>query len=69
MGDHQQELRQREGEMTSDILKQLQQIVIEIGKAEKFTLIFERTQLLYNDQGIDITNKVIESYNNRVKTK
>lgn len=69
MGDHQQELRQKEGEMTSDILKQLQQIVIEIGKAEKFTLIFERSQLLYNDQGIDITDKVIESYNNRVKSK
>lgn len=67
--DHQQELRQREGEMTTDILKELQQIVTEIGKAEKFTLIFERSQILYNDQGIDITNKVIETFNNRAKTK
>jgi outer membrane protein len=69
MGDHQQELRQKEGDMTTDILKQLQGIVTEIGKAEKFTLIFERSQLLYNDQGIDITNKVIETYNNRAKNK
>lgn len=67
--DHQQELRQREGEMTTDILKELQQIVTEIGKAEKFTLIFERSQILYNDQAIDITNKVIETFNNRAKTK
>jgi outer membrane protein len=65
--DHQQELRQKEGEMTSDILKELQQIVTEIGKAEKFTLIFERSQILYNDQAIDITNKVIETYNKKTK--
>jgi outer membrane protein len=65
--DHQQELRQKEGEMTNDILKDLQQIVTEIGKAEKFTLIFERSQILYNDQGIDITNKVIETYNKKTK--
>ena len=69
MGDHQQDLRQKEGEMTGDILKELQQIVTEIGKAEKFTLIFERSQLLYNDQGIDITSKVIETYNGRTKSK
>jgi outer membrane protein len=67
--DHQQELRQKEGELTSDILKELQQIVTEIGKAEKFTLIFERSQILYHDQGIDITNKVIETFNSRAKTK
>lgn len=69
MQDHQQELRQREGEMTQDIIKELQQIVTDVGKAEKFTLIFERTQILYHDQGIDITNKVIETYNSRAKTK
>jgi outer membrane protein len=65
--DHQQELRQREGEMTSDIIKELQQIVTDIGKAEKFTLIFERSQILYHDQGIDITNKVIETFNKKTK--
>jgi len=69
MGDHQQDLRQKEGELTGDILKELQQIITDIGKAEKFTLIFERTQILYNDQGIDITNKVIETFNSRAKTK
>ena len=69
MGDHQQDLRQKEGELTGDILKELQQIVTDIGKSEKFTLIFERSQILYNDQAIDITNKVIETYNSRAKTK
>lgn len=67
MSDHQQELQQKNNEMMSDILKDLEQIVTEVGKADKFTLILERSQILYSDQGIDITNKVIESYNSRVK--
>jgi outer membrane protein len=67
MNDQQQELRQKENEMTSDILKELEKIVNEVGKAEKFTLILERSQILYSDQGIDITGRVIEAYNSRAK--
>jgi len=67
MTDQQQELRQKEGEMTGDILKELEKIVNEVGKAEKFTLILERSQILYSDQAIDITTKVIDVYNSRTK--
>jgi len=67
MSDYQQELQQKNNEMMSDILKELEQIVTEVGKADKFTLILERSQILYSDQGIDITNKVIETYNSRKK--
>ena len=67
MSDYQQELQQKNNEMMSDILKELEQIVTEVGKADKFTLNLERSQILYSDQGIDITNKVIESYNSRTK--
>jgi outer membrane protein len=67
MNDQQQDLRQKENEMTGDILKELEKIVNEVGKSEKFTLIMERSQILYSDQGIDITNKVIEVYNSRAK--
>ncbi len=67
MTDQQQDLRQREGALTADILKELEKIVNEIGKSEKFTLILERNQILYSDQGIDITNKVIEVFNSRNK--
>ena len=69
MSDQQQELRQREGEMTGNILRDLEKIVDELGKAEKFTLILERSQILYSDQAIDITNRVIEAYNSRTKSK
>jgi outer membrane protein len=67
MSDHQQELQVKNNEMMSDILKELEKIVNEVGRAEKFTLILERSQILYSDQGIDITSKVIETYNGRAK--
>lgn len=63
MRDFQEELRQKEGEMTAEILRDLEKVIIEIGRSEKFTLIFERSQLLYSDQAIDITGKVVETYN------
>jgi len=69
MRDYQEELRQKEGEMTGEILKELEKIVAEVGKSEKFTLIFERSQLLYSDQGTDLTNKVIQVYNSRAPGK
>jgi outer membrane protein len=67
MSDYQQDLQQKERDMMQEILKELEQIVIDVGKSDKFTLILERSQILYSDQGIDITNKVIESYNSRAK--
>ena len=67
MGDYQQELRQKEGELMSDILKDLESVVGDLGKAEKFTVILERSQILYSDQGTDVTSRVIEMYNSRAK--
>jgi len=65
MRDSQEELQQKERAMTADILKDLETVVNEVGKSEKFTLILERSQLLYSDQAVDITSKVLELYNGR----
>ena len=67
MSDLQQELQLKEREMMQDILKELEGIVTEVGKAEKFTLILDRSQILFADQGIDITSRVIETFNSRAK--
>lgn len=67
VNDTQQSLQKRDREMTNDILKDLEKVVAEVGKADKFTLILERSQILYSDQGIDITNRVIEVFNTRIK--
>jgi len=67
MGDLQQDLRQKDNAMMSEILKELADVVNDIGKAEKFMVILERSQILYSDQGTDITQKVIAAYNSRSK--
>ncbi len=63
--DFQEELRQKEGEMTGEIFKDIVKVVGEVGKADKFSLIVERSQVPYSDDGIDITKKVIDLYNSR----
>lgn len=67
MGDLQQEIQVKEREMMQDILKDLEGIVSDIGKSDKFTLILYRSQILFGDQAIDLTNKVIETFNRAKK--
>jgi len=66
MRDSQEELRAREREVMDNILKQIANVVSEVGKQEKFTLILPRSQLLYVDQGVDITQKVVDLYDRKV---
>jgi len=66
MRDSQEELRAREREVMDNILKQIANVVSEVGKKEKFTLILTRSQLLYVDQGVDITQKVVDLYDRKV---
>ena len=63
--DSQEELGQREREITGQIFKDIVKIVNEVGKAEKFSLILERSQVPYSDDAIDVTKKVIDLYNSR----
>lgn len=65
--DMQEELALREREVTDDILKDLQKIIAELGKTGKFTMILERSQLLYTDKGTDVTDDVIKLFNERFK--
>ena len=63
--DVREELTAKEREMTNEILKDLQKVITELGKIGKFTMILERSQLLYTDKGTDITDDVIKLYNER----
>ena len=68
MRDVREELGLKEREITDEILKDLQKIIAEVGKTGKFTMILERSQLLYTDKGTDITDDVIVLYNERFKS-
>ena len=63
--DMQEELDGKQREAQDAILKDLMGVITEVGKNEKFTLILEKGQLLYSDQAVDITGKVIDLYNSR----
>lgn len=69
--DIQEELQQKDAQFTQKILKDLIQIIKEIGQKEGYTLILEQTEssLLYASDKIDITNQVIKTYDGRQKGK
>jgi outer membrane protein len=63
--DFESELRQKDVEASTKILKDLEEVVKKLGDTEKFTLILEKTQsgILFGSQSADITDKVIALYN------
>jgi len=67
--DFQEELRQKENELMSEIFREIVKVVTEVGKSEKFALILDSSQVPYSDQAIDVTTKVIEIYNSRATGK
>ena len=59
--DQKQELQLKEAELTGEILEKLIPIVRDYGKKHGFSIIFERSErvLLYADEGLDLTDKII----------
>lgn len=60
------EFREMEAKLTDEVLKALNKVVAEIGKTEKFDLLLESgstvTTVLYRDDAIDVTDRVIKAY-------
>ena len=74
LDDSNRELSIKEMELTQDILKEIREIVIELGKKESYAVIVTDPSsdragqggiLLYVDEKIDLTEQVIEIYNKR----
>lgn len=63
--DIQDELKQKDADFTRRILEELFVIIKEIGQKEGYTMVLEKTEssILYADEKIDITGKVIKAYN------
>jgi outer membrane protein len=60
---HQQDLQQRESEVMSKILERMQRIIARIATTENFTLIVEKSALVYAKPSLDLTNDLIRRYN------
>jgi len=67
--DVEDELQQKDAYHTSQILKELEGIITDIGKKQGYTMILERTEstVLYGDPSIDLTDQVIEILNSKAK--
>lgn len=66
---YEQELSQKKAEALKKIVIGLQAVVQEIGQKESFSFIFEKSQggVLFSSGAEDITERVIQTYNNRSK--
>ncbi|HMK44866.1 MAG TPA: OmpH family outer membrane protein [Dissulfurispiraceae bacterium] len=63
--DAQTEFRKKENELTGGVLKDIRVVINDIAKEEKYTLILERADglVLFADNAIDLTDKVIKKFN------
>jgi outer membrane protein len=63
------ELRKKDQELTGDILKDLAEVIQEIGARENYTVILENSSssVLYGAKSIDMTDEVIRTFDARKK--
>lgn len=71
VNDTQKEFRQRETEFTSRALKDIRAAITEVAKEEKVTLVLEKTEMsvLYAEDGLDLTAKVLQKFNAKFPPK
>jgi outer membrane protein len=64
--DSQAEMQGKDNELTARIITDLQEVIVEIGRDEGYTLILEAsTNVLYGSSSADLTDRVIGVYNSR----
>lgn len=65
--DSQQELKIKDRDLTGRILEELREIILDIGQQGSYTVILEgnNTVVLYGAKTIDLTEQVIQTYNQK----
>lgn len=61
--DSETELRKKDAELKERIVKEIFELMEKIGKEEGYTLILDRSMVIYGNKEIDITNNIIKKYN------
>lgn len=69
LSDAQKEINEKEASYTQKIIDEIRKTVTEIAKADGYTLVFEKTEIsvMYAEEGLDLTKKVIETFNSKSK--
>lgn len=63
--DMEEELKNNERELRRKLIGDIRKVVQEFLKTKKFTVIFDRKTPVAFDQGIDVTDKIIELYDKK----
>ncbi|MCB0344547.1 MAG: OmpH family outer membrane protein [Bdellovibrionales bacterium] len=65
--DQQESLRRKNAQLVGGLVRELRDVVSQVGKKEGFTVILEKGSqaVLYADNSIDITDEVIKEFNRR----
>ena len=59
----QQDLTKKEGEMTQGIFQKMGVVLQGLGDEQEFTIIYERSAVVYSKPALDLTNELIRRYN------
>lgn len=67
--DIQEELQQKDADFTKQILEELFKVIKEVGEKEGYTLILEQSEssILYADEKVNLTDKVIKAFDAKKK--
>jgi len=60
--DSEDELNKKKSEMAKQMYGEVAAIINKYGKQEGYTLILEKSMVLFAPEGVDVTDKVIKSY-------
>lgn len=66
--DSQDELSRKKEEMASKMFDEVTAVINKYGKEEGYTLILDRSVVLYAPQAVDVTDKIIKAYNDTQAT-
>lgn len=69
--DAERDLRQKDTEYTNKSLEEIRKVITEVAKEEKVGLVLGKTEMsvLYAEDGMDLTPKVIQKYDSRPAAK
>ena len=65
--DSEEELNKKKSEIAKQMYDEVQAIISKYGKEEGYTLILERSVVLYAPEAVDITDKIIKAYDDSKK--
>jgi len=60
--DSEDELNKKKNELAASMFKDVDEVIKRYGKEEGYTLILERSVVLYAPEAVDITDKIIKAY-------